>query len=139
LAEDVAGLKKRHSDHVRRHVDGFTKHAVLKQKLLQREPLQTTEATGDCFSQLLSEVQNLRVMTSPYRLTLQQFEKQIASVRERFRTIITEIEGAWKVPELTELIYRFSDTSKGANIVLSEGSLRVNYRGTATYSQLAIV
>jgi hypothetical protein len=42
LAVEVAQLKKRHTEHVRRHVDSFTKHAVLKQKLLQREPLQTT-------------------------------------------------------------------------------------------------
>jgi hypothetical protein len=39
LAAEVAQLKQRHTEHVRRHVDGLTKHAGLKQKLLQREPL----------------------------------------------------------------------------------------------------
>jgi hypothetical protein len=82
LAEEVAQLKKKHSEHVRRHVDSFTKHAVLKQKLLQREPLETTEATGDCFHQLLTEVESMNVMPSPYRLSLQQFAKQVTSVRE---------------------------------------------------------
>jgi hypothetical protein len=53
---EPAQLKKRHIKHVQTQVDGFMKHAVLKQKMLQREPLQATEATGDCFSQLLSEI-----------------------------------------------------------------------------------
>jgi hypothetical protein len=54
------------------------------------------EATGDCFHQLLSEVEELRVMPSLYRLSLQQFENQMVSMRERLRTIIADIESAWK-------------------------------------------
>jgi hypothetical protein len=136
LAVEIAQLKKRHNEHVRRHVEGFTKHSVLKQKLLQREPLQTTEATGHCFSQLFSEVGGLHVMPSPYRLSLQQFAKQVESVGERLGTIVADIESAWKVSELTKLTYRFSDTLKGANIVLYEGSLRA--KGIGHY-QLAVV
>jgi hypothetical protein len=137
LAVEVAQLRKRHSEHVRRHVDSFTKHAVLRQKLLQREPLQTTEATGDWFSQLLTEVEGLRVMPSPYRLSLQQLEKQVVSVRERFGTIVADIESAWKVSELAEISYRFSDTLKGTNIVLSEGSLLA--KSSVNTNQLAVV
>jgi hypothetical protein len=97
LAAEVAQLKTRHSEHVRRHVDSFIKHTVLKHKLLQREPLQMTEATGDCFHQLLTEVDGLRVMPSPYRLSLQQFAKQVASVGERLGTIVADIQSVWKV------------------------------------------
>jgi hypothetical protein len=70
LATKISQLKKRHSEHIRKHADDFTKHTVLKEKLLQREPLQITEATGDCFHQLLSEVEGQRVMPNPYRLSL---------------------------------------------------------------------
>jgi hypothetical protein len=99
LAAEVAQLKKRHIEHVRRHVSGFTKHAVLKQKLLQGEPLQATEATGDCFNQLLTEVKvdELCVMSSPYQLSLQQFGKQVASLGEQLAAIVAKIESTWKV------------------------------------------
>jgi ribosome-associated translation inhibitor RaiA len=138
LATEVAQLKNKHNEHVRIHVDGFTKHAGLKHKLLQREPLQMTEATGDCFSQLLTEVEGLRVMPSPYRLSLQQLEKQIVSVRERLGTIVADIESVWKGPKLAELTYRFSDTLKGATIALSEGSLRAKNTNN-NYYYLAVV
>jgi hypothetical protein len=76
-------------------------------------------------------VEGLRVMASPYRLSLQQFAQQVASVGDRLAAIIGDIEGTWKV----ELPYRFSDTLKG-NIVLSENSLRAKSNDNG---QLAVV
>jgi hypothetical protein len=76
-------------------------------------------------------------MPSPYRLSLQQLEKHVVSVRERFGTIIADIESTWKMSEMAEMNYRFSDTLKGSSIVLSEGNLRA--KGGLMSGQLAVV
>jgi hypothetical protein len=64
-------------------------------------------------------------------------EKQVASVRERFGTIIADIESTWKMSEMAEMNYRFSDTLKGSGIVLPEGNLRV--KNNISSYQLAVV
>jgi hypothetical protein len=51
---------------------------------------------------------------------------------------MADIESAWKVPEWAELTYRFSDTLKSKDIVLSEGSLRAKNNSNNDY-QLAVV
>ena len=84
-----------------------------------RECLDREEATGDCFSRLVAELKPKGEMESPYKLTLEEYEQKMGTVRSDMNTLLNRIENFWSPSK-----FSFSSTLKHGSITLSETGTR---------------
>ena len=97
LIAELQGLKKAHNEHVVSHTQGGLKHSVLRRKLLNREPLELREATGDAVASMLQELKEVEITSNLYQRSPEEVEKCITSSRQRFQEITAELQALWKV------------------------------------------
>jgi hypothetical protein len=75
---DLQHLRIRHNQHIDKHVSSYRKFEQLRQKLLNGEPLNSGEATGDAVAKMLKEIEETQSIEGPYCLPSAEVEQRIA-------------------------------------------------------------
>lgn len=66
MIADMEQAKTNHQQHIRMHMDKGMRAGSLHSKLVRRETLVRSEATGECFYQMLQELSKEYDMPNPY-------------------------------------------------------------------------
>jgi hypothetical protein len=89
---DLQQLKIKHNEHIDKHVSSHRKFEQLCRKLLNREPLNVGEATGDSVAKMLKEIQETDNIGNPYCLSGAEVEQHTAHIRQCMTGIRMSIE-----------------------------------------------
>jgi hypothetical protein len=100
---DLRQLRVRHNEHVDKHVSSHRKFEQLRLKLLNGEPLNTGEATGDAVAKMLKEIEEGSSLGNPYSLPSAEVEQRMAEMRQRMADIRMNIKTLWTKPSVTEV------------------------------------
>jgi hypothetical protein len=100
---DLQQLRVRHNEHIDKHVSSHRKFEQLRRKLLNGEPLNAGEATGDAVAQMLKEIEEGSNLGNPYCLSGAEVEQNMAEMRQRMANIKTNIETLWTKSPITEV------------------------------------
>jgi hypothetical protein len=92
---DLQQLRVRHNEHIDKHVSGYRKFEQLRRKLLNGEPLNAGEATGDTVAKMLKEIEETGNLANPYCLSGAEVEQRMAEVRKGMIEIKMSIETVW--------------------------------------------
>jgi hypothetical protein len=92
---DLQQLRVRHNEHIDKHVSSYWKFEQLRRKLLNGEPLNVGEATGDTVAKMLKEIEETGNLANPYCLSGVEVEQCMAEVRKRMIEIKMSIEMVW--------------------------------------------
>jgi hypothetical protein len=98
---DLQQLKERHNKHIVEHVSSYQKFEQLRRKLLNGEPLNADEATGDAVANMLKEMKQMASLANPYCLSGAEGEQRMAEVRQSMTDIGKNIETLW-----TTIVFR---------------------------------
>lgn len=94
--EDLKALKKRHRDHVHKLTENHQPFAALAQKVINGEPLELSEATGNSFAKMLDSANEQPGTESPYRVESEQLHAELLNVIEKVNALLTRVELFWK-------------------------------------------
>jgi hypothetical protein len=76
-------------------MSSYRKFEQLRQKLLNGEPANAGEVTGDTMAKMLKEIEEGSSMGNPYCLSGAEVEQRVEDMRERMANIKMSIETLW--------------------------------------------
>jgi hypothetical protein len=100
---DLQQLKVRHNEYIDKHVSSYRKFEQLRQKLLNGQPMNAGEATGDTVAKMLKEIEEESSMGNPYCLSGAEVEQCIEDIRQRMANIKMSIEALWTDSPIKEV------------------------------------
>jgi hypothetical protein len=92
---DLQQLKMRLMQHIETHVSSYQKFEQLRRRLLNEEPLNAGEATGDIVAKMLKEMEDTGNLANPYCLSGAEVEQCMAEISQHMTQIKTNIEAVW--------------------------------------------
>jgi hypothetical protein len=100
---DIQQIKIRHNEYIEKHVNSYRKFEQLRQKLVNGEPMNKGEATGDTVAQMLKEIEEESNLGNPYCLSGVEVEQCMVDMRQRMTDIRMDIETLWTKSPITEV------------------------------------
>jgi hypothetical protein len=92
---DLQQLRVRHNQHIHTHVSSYRRYEQLRRKLLNGDPLDAGEATGDTVANMLKEIEDTGSMANPYCVSAEEVQHRMAQVRQYMAQVTTDIETVW--------------------------------------------
>jgi hypothetical protein len=88
---DLQQLEVRHNEHIEKHMNSHRTFEQLRRKLVDGEPLNVGEATGDSVARMLREIEEIHNIENPYCVLAAEVEQKIAEFRQHMADIKTSI------------------------------------------------